>query len=202
MIEEEYRIFYDNQKLGAYYVYTDGKTSLSSFETPEGYTRQRFKTMLAKMLTDAHRLSGTRKHVWQSGLVKMERVPKDVEKYWIYRRGASKGEPTYSPKSHSAPHYEGRYVEGMEEWASWYCFNKKDDGMYEAELDEAWNEGSHNGGGTIRVEIPEEWLGLSYDEFLERVVTLSSASHFGFTPEDLKEKEGLRAFFGFDDKIE
>ena len=33
--------------------------------------------------------------------------------------------------------------------ASHYCFNKRDDGKYEAELDEAWNEGGHNGGGTI-----------------------------------------------------
>ena len=39
----------------------------------------------------------------------------------------------YSPKSHSAPHFVGHYVEGMEEWASWYCFNKKEDGSYEAE---------------------------------------------------------------------
>ena len=52
------------------------------------------------------------------------------EKFMIYRRDAKKGEATYSPKSHSAPHFEGHYVEGMEEWASWYCFNKKDDGTY------------------------------------------------------------------------
>lgn len=65
----------------------------------------------------------------------------------IYRRNAKKGEATYSPKSHSAPHFVGHYVEGMEEWASWYCFNKKEDGTYEAELDEAWDEGSHYGGG-------------------------------------------------------
>ena len=49
-----------------------------------------------------------------------------VEKFMIYRRDAKKGEATYSPKSHSAPHFVGHYVEGMEEWASWYCFNKKE----------------------------------------------------------------------------
>ena len=37
------------------------------------------------------------------------------------------GEATYSPKSHSAPHFVGHYVEGMEEWASWYCFSKMED---------------------------------------------------------------------------
>ena len=58
----------------------------------------------------------------------------------IYRRDAKKGEATYSPKSHSVPHFEGHYVEGMEEWASWYYFNKKEDdgedqssGTYEAD---------------------------------------------------------------------
>ena len=65
----------------------------------------------------------------------------------VYDRMARKGSSVYSPKSHSAPHFEGHYVEGMEEWANHYCFNKKEDGIYEAELDEAWDEGSHYGGG-------------------------------------------------------
>ena len=118
----------------------------------------------------------------------------------IYRRDAKKGEATYSPKSHSAPHFVGHYVEGMEEWASWYCFNKKEDGSYEAELDEAWDEGSHYGGGTIDVDIPKEWFALSYDDFLEHVITLAAATHYGFTVDDLKDKEGLKEFFGFKEK--
>ena len=122
------------------------------------------------------------------------------EKFMIYRRDAKKGEATYSPKSHSAPHFEGHYVEGMEEWASWYCFNKKEDGTYEAELDEAWDEGSHYGGGTIDVDIPKEWFDLSYDDFLEHVITLAAATHYGFTVDDLKDKEGLKEFFGFKEK--
>ena len=130
------------------------------------------------------------------------------EKFMIYRRDAKKGEATYSPKSHSAPHFEGHYAEGMEEWASWYCFNKKEDdgedqssGTYEAELDEAWDEGSHYGGGTIDVDIPKDWFALSYDDFLERVITLAGAKHYGFTIDDLKEKTGLKQFFGFKDSI-
>ena len=119
------------------------------------------------------------------------------EKFMIYRRDAKKGEATYSPKSHSAPHFEGHYVKGMEEWASWYCFNKKEDGTYEAEIDEAWDEGSHYGGGTIDVDIPKEWFALSYDDFLEQVITLAAAKHYGFTVDDLKEREGLKEFFGF-----
>ena len=119
------------------------------------------------------------------------------EKFMIYRRDAKKGSSTYSPKSHSKPHYEGHYVEGMEEWASWYCFNKNSDGTYEAELDEAWDEGSHYGGSTITVEIPQDWFNLTYDEFLHRVITLASATHYGFTVDDLKAHAGLREFFGF-----
>ena len=122
------------------------------------------------------------------------------EKFIIYRRDAKKGEATYSPKSHSAPHFVGHYVEGMEEWASWYCFNKKEDGTYEAELDEAWDEGSHYGGGTINVDIPKEWFALSYDDVLEHIITLAGAKHYGFTVDDLKEKEDLKEFFGFKEK--
>ena len=122
------------------------------------------------------------------------------EKFMIYRRDAKKGEATYSPKSHSTPHFVGHFVEGMEEWASWYCFNKKEDGTYEAELDEAWDEGSHYGGGTIDVDIPKEWFDLSYDDFLEHVITLAAATHYGFTVNDLKDKEGLKEFFGFKER--
>ena len=121
------------------------------------------------------------------------------EKFYIYRRDARKGSPAYSPKPHSAPHYEGRYIEGMEEWASWYCINKKDDGTYEAELDEAWDEGNHYGGGTITVDIPKEWFDLPYDDFLGHVVTLAAASHYGFTADDLKQKKGLKEFLGYDE---
>ena len=129
----------------------------------------------------------------------MERVPKDADRFSVYRRSANKGDADYSPKSHSAPHREGdKEIEGMEEWASWYAFNKKDDGTFEAELDEAWNEGSHNGGGTIRVEVPEAWLDLPWEDFTERLVTLAAAAHYGFTPEDLREKAGLKAFFGYE----
>ena len=78
------------------------------------------------------------------------------------------------------------------------CFNKKDDGTYEAELDEAWWwGGGHNDGGTMRQKVPEEWLDLPYDELLESLVTLVRADHYGFTAEHLRRKEGLREFLGF-----
>ena len=75
---------------------------------------------------------------------------------------------------------------------------KKEDGTYEAELDEAWSwGGGHNEGGTICNKIPEEWFKLSFEEFLEKLITLSSAAHYGFTADELKEIEGLKGFFEF-----
>ena len=54
------------------------------------------------------------------------------------------------------------------------------------------------GGGTIRLEVPEAWLDLPWEDFTERLVTLAAAAHYGFTPEDLREKAGLKAFFGYE----
>ena len=129
----------------------------------------------------------------------MGRRTHHVEQFMIYRRSARKGEAGYSEKEYSAPHYAGEKTpEGMLEWASWYCFNKLGNGRYEAELDEAWCwGGSHTDGGTIRNGIPSEWFTLPYDDFLNRVITLSAAAHYGFTAEELKEKPGLKEFFGF-----
>ena len=41
-----------------------------------------------------------------------------VVKFMVYDRRARKGSSAYSPKSHSAPHFVGHYVEGMKEWAN------------------------------------------------------------------------------------
>ena len=52
-------------------------------------------------------------------------------------------------------------------------------------------------GGTIRVEIPEEWHELPYEEFLGQVIRLAAAAHYGFTVEYLLSKDGLKEFFGY-----
>ena len=214
IIREEYKVFYRDVHVGAYYVYEDGGSEYRAFHgwsrlepiqaelkalgLAANHTRKTHYPRFRAILNRGERAPGTRKLILRDGPLSLERVPKDAEKYWVYRRSAGKGAADYSPKSHSVPHREGsRVVEGMEEWASWYAFNKKDDGTFEAELDEAWNEGSHYGGGTIRVEVPEAWLDLPWEEFLERLVTLAAAAHYGFTPEELREKAGLREFFGF-----
>jgi hypothetical protein len=214
-IREEYCIRYGDVRIGTYYVFEDGgsryeayrgwpqlesiQAELKALGLADHHTRKTQLPRFRAILNKGERAPGTRKLILRDGLLSMERIPKDAEKFWVYRRSANKGNADYSPKAHSAPHREGsRVVEGMEEWASWYAFNKKDDGTFEAELDEAWDEGSHYGGGTIRAEVPEAWLDLPWEEFLERLVTLAAAAHYGFTPEDLEARRGLKAFFGFE----
>ncbi len=213
-IKDHYNVYFKDSCIAAYYIFDNGSTSYStsdfSFIGLENEDiPKKFKSsvekkgpipFMAKLISDQNRVPDMKRPVYKSGDFTVKRVPQETgEKFLIYKRSAEKGEEGYSEKDHSAPHYEGpKTPEGMKEWASWYCFNKMDDGTYEAELDEAWWwGGGHNDGGTIHTEIPEEWFALPYDEFLENVVRLSAAAHYGFTPQDLKKKKKLKEFFGF-----
>lgn len=163
-------------------------------------TTKKPMAFFVEMMNDSNRVKGKKKAMYVNGPFTLTRIPQETgERFMVYRRDARKGEVCYSDKNHSAPHYEGPNTpEGMNEWTTWYAFEKMDDGSFVAALDESWWwGGGHNDGGTIRTEIPEEWHELPYDEFLKNVVTLSSASHHGFTPEELKAKKGLKEFFGF-----
>ena len=215
-IKDEYTVSYNGRIIGYYYVYTNRSVSYSPAwgcpwdiekELKElGLDREIKETdsirLFSGLINDEKRVPGRKRIIYEDGPLRMEREPKATAKrYSVYRRSAEKGEPDYSPLPHDAPHHEGsKTPTGMREWASWYAFNKMDDGTYEAELDEAWWwGGGHNDGGTIHREIPEEWFDLTYWEFLERVVTLASAAHYGFTAEMLNQKPGLKRFFGFED---
>ena len=213
-VEESYTVTYNSETVGYYYVFDDQTVSYHvALSIPEEHKKELRALGLNKdreeqqpirlfsgLIDDAHRVPGRKRIMYQDGPLMLEREPKETgERFSVYRRSADKGDPDYSPLPHDAPHYEGPNTpKGMREWASWYAFNKLDDGTYQAELDEAWWwGGSHNDGGTIRREIPEEWFDLPYDEFLQNVVRLAAAAHYGFTAEMLREKEGLKAFFGF-----
>ncbi|MBR6203943.1 MAG: hypothetical protein IKQ60_02620 [Candidatus Methanomethylophilaceae archaeon] len=206
-IEEEYKVCFKDREIGRYWIYEDGSAryygSGSTYkgmeDVPEALRKDArsgsripfFRDLMAK----ENRVLGTRKTAYRRGDVSVTRVPKDVDSFRIYRRGTADDDK----EDHSAPHCEGSGpIEGMREWASWYCINKKDDGTFEAELDEAWWwGGGHNDGGTMREEVPEGWLDLPYDELLENLVTLVRARHYGFTAEHLRRKKGLREFLGF-----
>ena len=213
-IIDHYNVYYKDHCIASYIVCDDGKArySTSAFpfigleneDIPEVFKHEVEKKgavpFMAEIITEQNRVKGRKQPFYHSGDFSVRRVPGETgKKFWIYRRSAKKGEEGYSEQDYSAAHYEGpKTPEGMKEWASWYCFNEMDDGTYEAELDEAWWwGGGHNDGGTIHTEIPEEWFALPYDEFLAKVVPLAHAAHYGFTAEELKEKEGLKEFFGF-----
>ena len=213
-IKDHYSVYFRESCIAAYYVMSDGTHSYStsnfSFiglekeDIPQTFKHQKEQKkpipFMAELITEKNRVPGMKRPVYKSGNFTVKRIPKETgERFLVYKRSAEKGEEGYSEKDYSAPHYEGpKTPEGMKEWASWYCFNKMDDGTYEAELDEAWWwGGGHNDGGTIHTDIPEEWFELPYDDFLENVVKLSSAAHYGFTAKELKRKPGLKDFFGF-----
>ena len=213
-IKDYYSVYYKDHCIASYYVYTDGSAAycasdfafrgLENEDIPKTFKHSAEKKgpvpCMAKILTEQNRVRGKKTPIYKSGDMTVKRIPHETgERFLIYKRDAKKGEAGYSEKNHSAPHYEGpKTPEGMQEWASWYCFNKMDDGTYEAELDEAWWwGGGHNDGGTIHTEIPDAWFALPYEKFLENVVTLSAAAHYGFTAEELNEKPGLKEFFGF-----
>ncbi len=210
---ESFEIFYDGTRTGSYYVYDDRSSRWTVWDVPDEVLdalkalgldkdkdRKRPMKVFSDLMKDEYRVAGRKRIVYQNGPLSIARVPRATgERFYVYRRAAEKGDPDYSPLRHDAPHYEGPGTpEGMREWASYYAFDKMDDGTYQAVLDEAWWwGGSHNDGGTMNRPIPEEWQDLPYDEFLEEVVYLASAHHYGFTAEMLKERKGLKEFFGY-----
>jgi len=216
-LTDRYTVFYDGTEVGYYYVMSDMSSRYSTaWGSPWDLEKELKELKLDKekeskspiklfsdIIREENRVPGRRRRIYKSGHITLDRRPEETdERFMVYRRSAKKGDPDYSELAHDAPHYEGPNTpEGMKEWASWYCFNKMDDGTYEAELDEAWWwGGGHNDGGTIRTQIPEEWQDLPYEEFLENVVTLAAASHYGFTAEMLLKKKGLKEFFGYGDQ--
>ena len=216
-ITDEYHIDYKGEQVGYYCIFNnkassfnlawglseETKAALAAFGLKDNMERKQPIKAFSEMIKDENRMPGRKRPIYVSGDFRLERKPRETdERYSVYRRSADKVAPDYSELPHDAPHYEGEKTpEGMREWASWYAFVKMDDGTYQAELDEAWWwGGGHNDGGTIRRELPEEIFELPYDEFLEEVVGYAYAAHYGFTAQILKEKPGLKEFFGFGDK--
>lgn len=213
-IKDEYKIEIGDDHIGNYYIFNEGTSYYadSYAEKEHGEVMKKYGLLKSRdlkgmmkffreTLKQEYRVSGLKRPIYERDGFTVTRIPNStVEKHLVYSLSAEKGEKGYSEKKHSVPHYEGEKTpEGMKEWCSWYCFNKMDDGTYEAELDEAWWwGGGHNDGGTIHRDIPEEWFELPYDEFLENVICLAAAKHYLFTVEDLKESKGLKEFFGFE----
>ena len=214
-LQDNYTVRYNDEIVGYYQVMSDGRAFYNLAWGMPGELEAELKELglaqkregaksfkpFTELICDENRVPGRKRILYRSGPVLLERKPRETgERYMVYRRSAEKDAPDYSPLPHDAPHWEGpKTPEGMREWASWYAFNKMDDGTYEAELDEAWWwGGGHNDGGTMHTEIPEDWFELPYEDFLAKVVTLAAAAHYGFTPEILLARPGLREFFGYE----
>ena len=213
-VKDRFHVLYGDRVVGYYYRYDNGTSEyhtawgnpwdlgeeLHALGLDQECKDAKADALFAAVIDDANRVPGRRRVIFQAGPVTLDRTPEETdERFSVYRRAAKKGDPDYSPLHHDAPHHEGPGTpEDMREWASWYAFTKMDDGTYQAELDEAWWwGGGHNDGGTIRVEIPEEWHELPYEEFLGQVIRLAAAAHYGFTVEYLLSKDGLKEFFGY-----
>ncbi len=207
---DNYNVYYDGSCIACYcrdmnsYKYRVGWPSVYKDIVPAEYLRERNCKkpikIIEAIMTEENRVKGTRKLIYESGHIRIVRKPDEVGCFYVYLKNAKKGQRGYSPKNYSAPHYEGENTpDGMTEWASEYGFTKFDDGTFEAFLDENWWwGGGHNDGGTIHTEVPEEYFDLPYDAFLEKVVTVAKAAHYGFEAEELKNCEGLKEFFGFE----
>ncbi|MBP0968754.1 MAG: hypothetical protein J5744_01260 [Oscillospiraceae bacterium] len=211
-LKNEYTVYLDGRCVGYYYSFSDGTYRFytangSPWDIGERLTalglaeekEERIES-LEKVIKKKYLLPGSRRPVYEKDGLRLERVPRETNEFFsIYRRAADEGDSDYSPLRHDAPHWEGEHTpEGMREWANYYLIRKMDDGTYQAELDEAWWwGGSHNDGGTIHTEVPEEWFSMPYDEFLEKLVTIAAAAHYGFTADMLKDRKGLREFLGY-----
>lgn len=214
LIKDEYSVYVQNEHIGTLYVFSDGTSEfrnwLGSDEQLEEILLKagspigirQLKRAILRIIRDRYRVKERKRIIYENDVFTVERQPWPTEeRYSIYRRQARESDPDYDSGAHEAPHFEGaKTPEGMMEWANWYAFVKMDDGTCQAQLDEAWNwGGSHYDGGTISVDIPEDWFELPYDDFLDKVVTLAAASHYEFTADFLRNKKGLREFFGFEE---
>ncbi len=212
-ITDQYNVKFKGKDIGLFYIYDnntiyysagygcpwDMGEELGALGLDKSFEGE-YAEVLIKTIAEENKVKGRKRSIYTNGGLELERMPKESgERFSVYRCEAEKGEPDYSPLPHDAAHREGEKTpEDMREWATWYAFVKMDDGTYRADLDESWHwGGGHNDGGTIRTEIPEDWFDLPYDEFLSKVTGLSAARHYGFTAEILKEKQGLKEFFGF-----
>lgn len=202
------------QSIAYYYVYTEKHAIFAPspfideykdiVPDPRMWEQVESKTgpvgFIAEMIKEENRETSTGRRTYVCGPYVIERESKRIgDDFMVYACGAKNGEAGYSAVSHSVPHEEVKGIPtGIDEWVRHYSFHKMDDGTYEAELDEAWYwGGSHEDGGTIVRPVPDEWFSLTYEQFLENVLTLCSAAHYRFTVEELLSCKGLESFFGF-----
>ena len=97
----------------------------------------------------------------------------------------------------TAPVMLSRTAHGCNYRLEHYFFHCYRDGSYEFEFQEGWAAGSHNDGGTAYNDIPEEWLALSWEEFVDRFSHEYPDNEYFITRYELLTDDKLKAFLGF-----
>ena len=144
-IVDHYKITYNDLFVGSYYVYEDNtcryyvnswknelepiKDLLEKKGLLKDKDTKRPIAAITKMMTAENRVKGRKRSIYHCDGLTLERIPNETnERFLVYRHDANKGQPGYSDKDHSAPHYEGEKTpEGMREWTTWYAFVKMDE---------------------------------------------------------------------------
>jgi hypothetical protein len=210
IIVDTYKVTYHDQIIGFYCIWDDRTVSFTNYSGVSAdiaedveklglfrrISNRKSIGLFSQIMIPENRISGRKRIVYNSEHLMVERCPKATGCiYTVYRRRASRNAPDYSELSHEVSINGGSVTARAER----YAFIKLDDGTFSASLEESWYRGgSHNDGGTVSEQIPEAWFNYQYDDFLEKIVTLSTASRYGFRTALLKNRNGLKVFFGFE----
>ena len=88
------------------------------------------------------------------------------------------------------------WEDGHESRLEKYLFQNKEDGTVEFIYQEGWWAGSHYDGATAHYTLPEEWLSLSWTEFLDVFCEKYPKEKYSYGKEELAGMSGLRNFLG------
>ena len=119
----------------------------------------------------------------------------NVPKIDISNRPRGKSYELFNFKT--APVMRSRTAHGCNYRLEHYFFHCYRDGSYEFEFQEGWSAGSHYDGGTAHNDIPEEWLALSWEEFVDRFSAAYPDNEYFITRYELLTDDKLKSFLGF-----
>ena len=115
----------------------------------------------------------------------------------VDKSGRPKGKTFELFNFNKAPYPRSRSGHGGEYRLEHYFFHCWGDGSYTFEFQEGWAAGSHHDGGTAYNDIPEEWLALSWEEFVDRFSREYPDNEYFVTRYELLSNAELKSFLNF-----
>ena len=111
-ITKHFNVYFKDHCIGNFYMFSNNKksyyTSSYSFiglenekidpEFKEEVQEVDSVPFIEEIISDKYRLKDIKKDIYQKGDFRIERIPEEVAKFWIYKRSANKGEEGYSDK--------------------------------------------------------------------------------------------------------